>query len=51
MFSAKSVVKSGAGLVTLAVPETIYPMTAAQTPEALFLPLPGRGRAFCSGRY
>lgn len=40
MFTAKSVLKSGAGLVTLAVPESIYPLTATQTPEALFLPLP-----------
>ncbi|MGJ7919052.1 NAD(P)H-hydrate dehydratase [Neobacillus sp. LXY-4] len=40
IFTAKSVLKSGAGLVTLAVPESIYPMVAAQNPEALFLPLP-----------
>ncbi|MBL4953565.1 NAD(P)H-hydrate dehydratase [Neobacillus sp. YIM B02564] len=40
IFAAKSALNSGAGLVTLAVPETIYPMAAAQNPESLFLPLP-----------
>lgn len=30
----------GAGLVTLAVPESIQPMLAAQLPEAVWLPLP-----------
>ncbi|MCM3569465.1 NAD(P)H-hydrate dehydratase [Neobacillus mesonae] len=40
IFTAKAVLKSGAGLVTLAVPKNIYPMAAAQNPESLFLPLP-----------
>ena len=40
IFTAKAALNSGAGLVTLAVPESIYPMAAAQNPEALFLPLP-----------
>lgn len=39
IFSAKSALHSGAGLVTLAIPETIYPMAAAQNPESLLLPL------------
>ena len=39
IFSAKSALHSGAGLVTLAVPESIYPIAAAQNPESLFLPL------------
>ncbi|MFL6559073.1 MAG: NAD(P)H-hydrate dehydratase, partial [Bacillus sp. (in: firmicutes)] len=39
IFSAKSAIHSGAGLVTLAVPESIYPIAAAQNPESLFLPL------------
>lgn len=39
VFAAKAALYSGAGLVTLAVPDSIYPMTAAQCPEALFLPL------------
>jgi hydroxyethylthiazole kinase-like uncharacterized protein yjeF len=40
VFTAKAALKSGAGLVTLAIPESIYPMAAAQNPESLFLPLP-----------
>jgi hydroxyethylthiazole kinase-like uncharacterized protein yjeF len=40
IFSAKAALSSGAGLVSLALPETIYPMAAAQNPESLFLPLP-----------
>lgn len=40
IFSAKAALNSGAGLVTLAVPESIYPMAASQNPESLFLPLP-----------
>jgi hydroxyethylthiazole kinase-like uncharacterized protein yjeF len=40
IFAAKAALYSGAGLVTLAVPESIYPMVAAQNPESLFLPLP-----------
>jgi hydroxyethylthiazole kinase-like uncharacterized protein yjeF len=40
IFAAKAALYSGAGLVTLAVPESIYPMASVQFPEALFLPLP-----------
>lgn len=40
LFSAKAALNSGAGLVTLAFPETIYPSVAAQCPEALLWPLP-----------
>ncbi|WP_404330857.1 NAD(P)H-hydrate dehydratase [Mesobacillus maritimus] len=40
IFTAKAALHSGAGLVTLAIPEGIYPMAATQYPEALFLPLP-----------
>lgn len=39
IFAAKAALKSGAGLVTLAVPESLYPLVAAQNPESLFLPL------------
>lgn len=39
IFSAKAALNSGAGLVTIAVPESIYPMAASQNPESLFLPL------------
>lgn len=40
IFSAKAALHAGAGLVTLAVPESIYPLAAVQNPESLFLPLP-----------
>jgi ADP-dependent NAD(P)H-hydrate dehydratase / NAD(P)H-hydrate epimerase len=46
IFSAKSALHSGAGLVTLAVPGTIYPMVAAQNPESLLLPLPAENGHF-----
>lgn len=39
LFTAKSALFSGAGLVTIAIPENIYPMAAAQVPVALFSPL------------
>ncbi|WP_075980004.1 bifunctional ADP-dependent NAD(P)H-hydrate dehydratase/NAD(P)H-hydrate epimerase [Bacillus massilinigeriensis] len=39
IYAAKAVLNSGAGLVTLAIPESIYPMAATQNPESLFLPL------------
>ena len=39
IFTARAALHSGAGLVTLAIPESIYPMAAAQHPESLFLPL------------
>lgn len=40
IYTAKAALHSGAGLVTLAVPESLYPMAASQCSEALFLPLP-----------
>ncbi|MDR7078210.1 NAD(P)H-hydrate epimerase [Neobacillus niacini] len=46
IFSAKSALHSGAGLVTLAVPESIYPMVAAQNPESLLLPLSAKDGHF-----
>ncbi|MBI0579351.1 NAD(P)H-hydrate dehydratase [Neobacillus cucumis] len=39
IFSSKAALHSGAGLVTLAIPECIYSMAAAQCPESLMLPL------------
>jgi ADP-dependent NAD(P)H-hydrate dehydratase / NAD(P)H-hydrate epimerase len=39
IFTAKAALNSGSGLVTLAIPESIYPMAAAQNPESLFIPL------------
>ncbi|MDP4157444.1 MAG: NAD(P)H-hydrate epimerase, partial [Bacillota bacterium] len=40
IFAAKAAVYAGAGLVTLGIPEGIYPMAAAQNPESLYMPLP-----------
>ena len=39
IYSAKAAFHTGIGLVSLAVPENNYPLTAVQIPEALFLPL------------
>ena len=39
VFSAKAALNAGAGLATLAVPESIYPIAASLNPESLFLPL------------
>ncbi|WP_062105472.1 bifunctional ADP-dependent NAD(P)H-hydrate dehydratase/NAD(P)H-hydrate epimerase [Bacillus niameyensis] len=39
IFTAKAAFNSGAGLITLAVPESIYPIAASQSPESLLLPL------------
>lgn len=39
LMTALAALASGAGLVTLAVPETIYPYVAAQSPLPIFLPL------------
>lgn len=39
IFTAKTALNAGAGLVTLAIPECIYSMTAVQNPESLFFPL------------
>ncbi|MDQ1002315.1 hydroxyethylthiazole kinase-like uncharacterized protein yjeF [Neobacillus niacini] len=49
IFSAKSALHSGAGLATLAIPETIYPMAAAQNPESLLLPLSAEDGHFAEG--
>lgn len=40
LFSAKAALYSGAGLVTLAVPESIYIQASAQFPSSMFMPLP-----------
>ncbi|AXH99787.1 NAD(P)H-hydrate dehydratase [Sporosarcina sp. PTS2304] len=39
IFSAKAALHAGAGLVTLGIPETVYPMAATQLPTALFWPM------------
>ena len=48
IFSAKAALHAGAGLVSLAIPESIYPMAAAQNPESLFLPLSDEAGHFSS---
>lgn len=48
-FSAKSALHSGAGLVTLAIPETIYPVAAVENPESLLLPLSAEDGHFAEG--
>ncbi|MCD8331801.1 MAG: NAD(P)H-hydrate dehydratase, partial [Oscillospiraceae bacterium] len=40
ILASRAAVRSGAGLVTLAVPESIYPMTAVRCEEAMAIPLP-----------
>ena len=40
ILSAKAVLRSGAGLLTVALPRSIYPIVSAAVPEAVFLPLP-----------
>ncbi len=39
LYSAKAAFQTGIGLITLAVPESNYELSAIQVPEALFLPL------------
>ncbi len=37
---ARAALRSGVGLLTVAVPRSVYPLMAAAVPEAVFLPLP-----------
>lgn len=39
MYTAKAAFYSGSGLVTLAIPKTIYPIIASKCHESLFIPL------------
>lgn len=39
LFTAKAALATGAGLVTLAIPESIYPIVASQYPESLYWPI------------
>jgi hydroxyethylthiazole kinase-like uncharacterized protein yjeF len=39
VLAASGVIRSGAGLVTLATPESVYPIAASHLPEAIHLPL------------
>ncbi len=40
ILSARAALRSGVGLLTVALPKSIYPIVAASVSEALFLPLP-----------
>lgn len=40
LLCARGALRSGAGLVRLAVPRSVYPLLAGALPEAVFLPLP-----------
>ena len=40
LLCVRGALRSGAGLVTAAVPRSVYPLLAAAIPEAVFLPLP-----------
>jgi NAD(P)H-hydrate epimerase len=40
ILSARAALRCGAGLVTVALPYSIYPIVAGAVPEAVFLPLP-----------
>ncbi len=40
ILSARAALRSGVGLLTVALPKSIYPIVSAAVPEALFLPLP-----------
>ncbi|KPD01055.1 Bifunctional NAD(P)H-hydrate repair enzyme Nnr [Geobacillus sp. BCO2] len=44
--AAKAALRSGAGLVTMAVPETVYETVANRVPEAMCRPWPAEGGAF-----
>jgi NAD(P)H-hydrate epimerase len=46
VFAAKAAFHSGAGLVTAALPDSIYHVIAPQLPEALFFPLPSENGHF-----
>lgn len=40
ILSARAALRSGVGLLTVALPRSIYPIVSAAVPEAVFLPLP-----------
>ena len=43
ILAARAALRCGAGLVTAAMPASVYPLAAGSVPEALFLPLPETG--------
>ena len=40
LLCARGALRSGVGLLTVAVPDRVYPLLASAVPEAMFLPLP-----------
>ena len=52
VLAARAALRCGAGLVTAALPASVYPLAASSVPEALFLPLPetGDGRLAMAAR-
>ena len=44
--TAKAALRSGAGLLTMAVPDDIYSVVANRVPEAMYYPCPARDGAF-----
>ncbi|WP_026679170.1 bifunctional ADP-dependent NAD(P)H-hydrate dehydratase/NAD(P)H-hydrate epimerase [Fictibacillus gelatini] len=46
LMTAKAALRSGAGLLTVAVPETVYPMIASQMAEAMYWPSPDENGHF-----
>jgi ADP-dependent NAD(P)H-hydrate dehydratase / NAD(P)H-hydrate epimerase len=44
--TAKAALRSGAGLLTMAVPDDIYSVVANRVPEAMYYPCPSRDGAF-----
>ena len=47
--AAEAALRIGAGLVTLAVPERIYPVLAAKLTEAMVVPIPDDGTGYFGG--
>ena len=47
--AAEAALRIGAGLVTLAVPERIYPVLAAKLTEAMVVPIPDEGTGYFGG--
>ncbi|WP_278854802.1 NAD(P)H-hydrate epimerase, partial [Gordonibacter pamelaeae] len=50
ILAARAALRCGAGLVTAAMPASVYPLAAGSVPEALFLPLPETGDGFVVAR-
>ena len=49
LLAAKAALRAGAGLVTLAVPQTLYGVAAGTVPEVITVPIPDEGMGCFSG--